>query len=584
MRHVPMHEFADATPLDVAIGAEIEPSTASVRPTGIAALAPALLLAACKPDEIVGVTQTGVRITNVAPPPSPTPTPIATAIPRLQAARLLGQATMGMNAADIARAQALGPAGWLDEQFAIPREIGHWDWLVSRGYLNNGRRDDYGLLDMTMWRQAITGRDQLRQRVGHALLDIFVVGIDGVGGFGKGMTTAAYVDLLMDNAFGNFRTLLEAIAGSAAMGMYLTFVNSYKANPSAGTQPDENFAREIMQLFTIGIYQTNLDGTLKLQSGKPIDTYTQADVSALARVWTGWTYAPGDLATPVPMMKPMVVDAQQHETGATTFLGKTIPAGATAFAARTIALDTLFQHPNCAPFFCKQLIQRLVTSNPSTSYIGRVAGVFENNGKGVRGDLRAVVRALLLDAEARGDASLTSATHGKLRTPIVRLTNWARAFSATSPSQEWGIGDTGSPSARLGQSPGRAPSVFNFFRPGYAPAGTPLAAQGLVAGELQLTTEPQVVGYINFMTQLIGWGVGDVRGNYSALLPLAANSQALIDEVNVLLAAGQLSAPTLTTIRGAVDSIAATTPNGQLNRVYAAILLVMASPEYLTQK
>ena len=586
MRHVPMHEFADATEVGVA------PDPGLAAPTlphvGYAALAPLLLLAACKPEDPfggIGVTQTGRVAVAPAPAPSPVtiPAPVPASTARLQAARLLGQASMGSSAADIARAQALGAAGWIDEQLATPRDIGHWDWLEARGYKKT-RQNDYSLLDMTLWRQAITGRDQLRQRVGHALLDIFVVGIDGVGGYGKAFTMAAYIDILMDNAFGNFRTLLEKIAGNAAMAMWLTFAYSLKANPATGTAPDENFAREVMQLFTIGIYELNLDGTLKLQAGKPIDTYTQADISGLARVFTGWNFAPGDIGTPDPLRPPLVVNEYFHESGVTSFLGKTIPAGTPGLAGRTIALDTLFAHPNVAPFFCKQLIQRLVTSNPSTGYVGRIAAVFQNNGKGVRGDLKAVIRALLLDAEARSDAGLGSPSFGKLRTPVLRLTGWARAFEAISPSGEWPIGDTSSTSTRLGLSPGRAQSVFNFFRPGYAPAGTPLALQGLVAGELQMTTEPEVVGYVNFMQQMIGWGIGDVRASYASLLPLATNPAALLPEINVLLAAGQVSAATLATIKTAIESIAPTGSDGPLNRVCAAILLLMATPEYLTQK
>ena len=185
---------------------------------------------------------------------------------------------MGASAADILHVQALGTAGWIDEQQAMPREISHWDWLVAQGHHNGPRANDTLIMDMRLWRQAITARDQLRQRAGMALLDIFVVAIDGLSGFDRGFTMAAYVDLLMDNAFGNFRTLLEKLAGSAAIAIFLTFAYSTKANPSTGTLPDENFAREVMQLFTIGLYQLNLDGTPKLVNGKPVETYSQSDI------------------------------------------------------------------------------------------------------------------------------------------------------------------------------------------------------------------------------------------------------------------------------------------------------------------
>ena len=249
-------------------------------------------------------------------------------------------------------------------------------------------------------------------------------------------------------------------------------------------------------------------------------------------------------------------------------------------------LDTLFAHPNVAPFISRQLIQRLVTSNPTPAYVGRVAAVFVNNGSNVRGDLKAVFRTILLDTEARSDAGLTNLTFGKLRAPVQRLTGWGRAFAVTSPSNSWAIGDTTSSAARLAQSPGRSPTVFNFFRPGYAPPGSTLAAQGLVAPELQIASEPSVVAYVNFMTLLIGGGVYqcDVTPSYAALLPLASNSTALVDELNMLLAAGQLGDPTVVAIRAAVDSISIASPDGSLNRIKAAVLLVMTAPDYLVQK
>jgi uncharacterized protein (DUF1800 family) len=236
------------------------------------------------------------------------------------------------------------------------------------------------------------------------------------------------------------------------------------------------------------------------------------------------------------------------------------------------------------PFVSKQLIQRLVTSNPSPAYVGRISAIFANNGSGVRGDMKAVVRAILTDTEARSDANLTSANFGKLREPVVRLTNWARAFSVTSPSDAWAIGDTSSSINRLAQSIGHSPSVFNFFRPGYAPPNTAIAAAGLVAPEMQVTNEPSVIAYVNYMQTLIQSGTGDVKADYTAILTKASDSTALIDEVNTLVAAGQLSTTTIAAIKTAVDSIATTSSALLLNRVYAAILLTMASPDYLAQK
>ena len=438
--------------------------------------------------------------------------------------------------------------------------------------------------DNAVWRQLISGQDVLRQRVGLALFDQLVLSIDGLNTNWTAFATAAYMDVLWDNAFGNFRDLIEKITLTPAMGVYLTYLGNKKANATTGSQPDENYARELMQLFTLGLYKLNADGTQQLVNGQPVETYTQADVSGLARVFTGFTYDSTDSTTPDRLRRSMIQVAANHETGQSTFLGATVPAGTDGFGALRIALDTIFAHQNVPPFVSKQLIQHLVTSNPSAAYVGRVSAVFSNNGSGVRGDLKAVVRAILTDAEARSDANLTNANFGKLREPIIRLTNWARAFGVTSPSDAWAIGNTSSSANRLSQSIGHSPSVFNFFRPGYTPPNTALSASNMVAPEFQITNEPSVVAYVNYMQALIQSGTGDVKADYTTILAKAADSAALLAEINVVLAAGQLSAATITSIRAAVDSIATTSNALLLNRVYVAILLTMASPDYIAQK
>jgi uncharacterized protein (DUF1800 family) len=279
----------------------------------------------------------------------------------------------------------------------------------------------------------------------------------------------------------------------------------------------------------------------------------------------------------------MTINPGGNETGAKTFLGTTIPAGTSGLESINQALNTVFNQPNVAPFISRQLIQRLVTSNPPPGYVQRVAQVFDNNGSGVRGDLKAVVRAILLDPEARLAPIAAAPSFGRLRDPVRRLTGWARAFNATSPSNTWPIGDTSSNSTRLGQSPGRSPSVFNFFRPGYTPAGSPIALQGLVAPEFQITNEPSVIAYVNFMATLVSTGLGDFRADYSQVLPLAGDSIALVDEVDLLLGAS-LSPQTKATIRGAVDAISPTAAIGPQTRVHTAVLLTLAAPEYLVQK
>ena len=353
-----------------------------------------------------------------------------------------------------------------------------------------------------MWRQAITGQDQLRQRVGQALLSFLVVGIDGVNTNWRAFAAANYVDVLMDNAFGNYRDILDKVTTSPAMGYYLTYLGNRKANAATGAQPDENYARELMQLFTLGVSKLNADGTVQTSGTTTLDAYTQDDVSGLARVFTGFNLDATDSTTPDRLRRPLIQQAANHELGTKVFLGTTIPANTDGFASLRIALDTIFANANVPPFVSKQLIQRLVTSNPTPAYVGRVAAVFANNGSSVRGDMKAVIRAILTDSEARSDANLTAANFGKLREPVMRLTNWARAFGATSPSDAWAFGNTTSSLNRLAQSPGRSPSVFNFFRPGYTPPNTAIATAGLVAPEMQITNEPSVIAYVNYMQTL----------------------------------------------------------------------------------
>ena len=547
--------------------------------TGIvSATLPMVALAACGSGGGSSGTPTAVA-------PTPVPPPVVVIPPTdTQASRFLVQSTMGPNRADIARVVSVGYDAWITEQFATARATSHWDWLIAGGYNAVANINSQNGFDNTMWRQAISGQDQLRQRVGQALMSFLVVGIDGLNTNWRAFAAANYVDILMDNAFGNYRDILDKVTTSPAMGYYLTYIGNRKASSATGAQPDETYARELMQLFTLGLNKLNADGTVQTSGGNTIDAYTQDDVSGLARVFTGFTLDSTDATTPDRLRRPLIQQASNHELGTKVFLGTTIPASTDGFASLRIALDTIFANANVPPFVSKQLIQRLVTSNPTPAYVGRVSAVFANNGSGVRGDMKAVIRAILMDTEARSDANLTAANFGKLREPVIRLTNWARAYGATSPSDAWAFGNTTSPLNRLSQSPGRSPSVFNFFRPGYTPPNTAIATAGLVAPEMQITNEPSVIAYINYIQTLIQSGTGDVRANYTDILTRATDAAALVAEVNTVLAAGQLSAATVTTIRTAVESIGTTTPLLLANRVYTAILLTMASPDYLAQK
>jgi uncharacterized protein (DUF1800 family) len=511
------------------------------------------------------------------------PAPVAVSISEAQASRFLAQATIGYSKSEISAVRSMGIGPWLNMQFGMTRPQTFWDFLIAGGFDAAANINSTSGFDPMIWSQLMSSSDIVRQRIGLALLDIWAVGIDGINTNWRPFVMAAYLDVLWDNALGNYRDLMEGVSTSVAMGNFLTYLGNVKANPATGAIPDENYARELMQLFTIGLYELNMDGSQVLSAGAPVATYSQADVSQAARVWTGYNYAIADNTTPARMRMPMAIIATRHETEATSLLNGAIniPAGTDGVAARKIALDGLFNHKTLPPFICKQLIQRLVTSNPSGAYINRVANVFVNNGSGVRGDMKAVVRAILTDVEARDDAQITSTTFGKLRDPVLRLTHWARAFNVTSPTKLWPFGNVSSSANRLGQSPGRTPSVFNWFRPGYTPPGTAIANGGFVAPEFQITNEPSIIAYVNYMQALIISGAGEAKPDYSSLTALASDSQKLLAELNLVLAADQISAATLAQMKAALDTIAVATSAGLNNRIYAAILLVMASPEYL---
>ncbi|MBC7498913.1 MAG: DUF1800 family protein [Herminiimonas sp.] len=527
---------------------------------------------------------------------------VAIKITTNQAARFLAQATFGPSAADINDLIASGYGAWIDIQASKPRTL-HRSYVDSiAATLPAGSTVNQNQFHESFWQQAATGEDQLRQRVTFALSEIFVVSLadSTVANYPRGV--ASYYDMLAQNAFGNYRTLLEQVSLHPMMGVYLTSLHNQKAS---GTRvPDENYAREVMQLMSIGLLQLNQDGTPRLNAGKPIETYTNADITAMARVFTGWSWAGPDKsdtrfnggnADPDRDWKPMQSYPKFHATTEKSFLGTTVGAQGTANpeASLKIALDTLFNHPNVGPFIGRQLIQRLVTSNPSPAYVARVAATFADNGQGVRGDMKALVKAVLTDPDARNETTLGNPAAGKLREPVVRLAHWMRAFNAKSTSGRFLLGSLDDPLTSLGQTPMRSPSVFNFFRPGYAPPNTTLASSGLVAPEMQITGETSVVGYLNFMADVINNGTGssrDIKPDYSVELALADKPEQLLDRVDLLLMAGQMPAALRSQILMAISGVAISATNAtteaaaRKNRVNLAIFLTMASPDYLVQK
>lgn len=471
-----------------------------------------------------------------------------------EAARFVLHTGIAASTAEVAAVRSEGYAPWLERHMAAGPVSGV-AWLAARGYtqVDTNRwfdRSEPG--DYMIWQQLMGGGPAARTRAALALSEFFVVSLDGIDFRWKSQGMARYWDILAENAFGNFRTLLEQVTLNPAMGRWLNTLGNRRADTS-GRVPDENYAREVMQLFTIGLHQLNPDGTPKAGSnGQPVETYSNTDVQELAKVftgydfdWTGTTKIP-DPANPAATidsvdyaLKPMTADSTKwrnpratgyHAPEAKSFLGANIPAGTSAVDSLGMALDTLFNHPNVGPFFARQMIQRLVTSNPAPGYVQRVAAVFADNGRGVRGDLGAVFRAIWLDDEALAAANVTSNSFGKLREPILRLAQWARSFGASSKSGNWTVGSTADPANRLAQSPLRAASVFNFFRPGYVPANSNTAANTMVAPELQLVNESTAPAYVNFMQRVIAGQEGatnDLATPYTDEVAMAHDSARL---------------------------------------------------------
>ena len=479
---------------------------------------------------------------------------------RAEAARFLTQASFGPTDADIDRVMAIGYAAWINEQFTKPQASQRSDWEAADAVVKaanaTGTIGQDGTIN-AFWKAAIAGDDQLRQRVVFALSQIFVISMqDGTVGENP-RAVAAYVDMLGDKGLGNYRDLLQAVSLHPMMATYLTSIKNQKADTKTGRVPDENYAREVMQLMSIGLHQLNADGSKQLTGGQPIDTYTQADISGMARVFTGWSWNCPDWpdngcffngtangnTNPDRTFATLLGYPQYHSVEEKSFLGTTIPVQTKGDpdASLKTALDTLYQHQNVGPFIGRQLIQRLVTSNPSPAYVSAVSAAFNNNGSGVRGDMKAVVKAILMNPEAR----TVSSSSGKLREPMLRLSAFLRAFPFKSDTGFYRVGNTDNGGTQLGQTPMRSPSVFNFFRPGYVPPGTEAAKANLAVPEMQLAQETTAAGYVNYMRDNISSGVGsfngtvgttvfnrrDLQPDFTAELALADKSPELVDTV-----------------------------------------------------
>jgi uncharacterized protein (DUF1800 family) len=515
-----------------------------------------------------------------------------------EAARFLTQATFGPSSSEITNLRQRGYAGWITDQLAQPATLHRATTVADfEAYTRSATTTTAqpSNRQAAWWQIAVTAPDQLRQRVAFALSEIFVISDQNGTISGATEGAANYYDLLVRGAFGNFRQLLEDVTLSPMMGIYLSSLRNGKgtfdAQGNVLTSADENYAREVMQLFTIGLRQLNPDGTLKLDSsGQPIATYDQATISEMAKVFTGWAYAstlanPNFRSSTADYLNPMRLYPAFHDDTAKTIVdGRIIPANQGGAADLAIALDTLFQHANTGPFLARQLIQRLVTSNPSPAYVYRVAQVFANNGSGVRGDLGAVVRAILLDYEARSPALVSNPAHGKLKEPLLRATALFRALGGGSNRGRFNIANA---EGSLAQASLRSPTVFNFFEPAFIYPGL-LGSAGLVAPEYQILTDTTAITIPNFYytyiytTRNTDPASQTIGLTLDPFLSLARTPGPLLDQLDPLLAGGTLPAAARDRIISALNSVPASTSD--LERVRAAVYLIMSTAGGAVQK
>ncbi|MBK6804741.1 MAG: DUF1800 family protein [Betaproteobacteria bacterium] len=562
-------------------------------------------------DDVGNVNTTLQQVVSAQVPPA-----VATTDPDIW--RLLNQATFGASQAEAANVKSLGITGWIDGQFAKP-VTGYPASRYNRVQLSESAdcttRDPLGnnypsnspqamcvrdhltlaMMQRDMFTNAVTGGDQLRQRVAWALSQFLVIsGVERDLSYAHVM--ARYQQIMFDNAFGNFENILAKISVSPAMGNWLDSVNNDRPDATKGRVPNENYAREIMQLFSVGLVELKSDGTPLLDAnGEPIPTYDQEDIKQFARVFTGWTYANPD-GSAITKKNAVYYGADMgvfpgtattgHDTDAKTLLnGTTLPAGQTAQKDLADAVHNVFVHPNTGPFVAKLLIQRLVTGNPSDAYVGRIAAKFANNGSGVRGDLKAVVRAILLDPEARGAAKADPA-FGSLREPVLMITGLVRALNGVTDGAA--LGDR---TSTLGQRPYYAPTVFNYFQPDETIPGT-----SILAPEFGIHDSNSAVTRTNLVYSLVYSGIAPdqtlpgatgTRLNTYQFDQYATDAAVLTDRVSEMLIGGALPAAARTAVINAVNAVTlSATPTAQqlTDRSRMAVYLIASSYHYQVQR
>ena len=533
---------------------------------------------------------------NLVVVPSPQENAVS---PTNNAARFLTQATFGPRTAEVSALIASGYDAWFAQQFAMQARP-HLTYLEEAkarhiagstdGKGNYQDEDSY----QAIWQQWLWGPDQLRARMSFALSEIMVISNTAPDIYPEAMSS--YMDTLNKYAFTTYRQLLEAVALQPAMGYYLNMMGSEKEDPANNIRPNENFAREVLQLFSVGLYQLNPDGTRKLDgTGKPLATYDEDTVKGFAQAFSGWNFAGNDTTKPdvfynpkEDWRSPLEAWPSKHSTGTKKLLGGVIlPAGQSPQADIKLALDNIANHPNVGPFVGRELIQRFVTSNPSPAYIARISAVFDNNGSGVRGDLAAVIKAILMDSEARTVSA--NVTAGKQREPVIRFANILRALDGKSKNGINNIDYLDSADNALGQSPLLAPSVFNFFSPNYTRPGK-LAQAGMVAPEFQITNEIQTIGTANFFYNLVsdgGYGYGDSRVelDLAGANAVAGDAVKLVDYFEARFTYGKLSPAMRQVITQSVAEMPFDNSDwAKTLRVRTALTLFALSPDFVIQK
>jgi uncharacterized protein (DUF1800 family) len=487
------------------------------------------------------------------------------AVTAAAAARFLEQSTFGPTPASIQHVQQVGFQQFLTEQFSA----------TASTYPTPGPKDDISVVKQRFFSNALTGQDQLRQRVAWALAQIFVVSNQKIG---DPSAFTLLMNMLQKDAFGTYPTLLNDITLSPTMGHYLDMVGNDKPDPNSGTEPNENYAREILQLFSIGLSQLNNDGTLQLDAnGVPVPTYTQDTIIGFAHVFTGWAYptAPGQTASFYNgeyYGGPMIPFDNHHDTGTKLLLnGVTLAAGGTTQADLTAALQNITSQPNVGPFISKQLIQHLVTSNPSPAYVSRVTAVFNENGSGVKGDLKAVVTAILTDAEARrgDDPTQVQASDGKLKEPVLFMMNLLRAANATSDGA-----NLENYASNMKEEPFESPTVFNFYPPDNVIPGS-----SLFGPEFRIFNSTTAISRINFVNDLAFNNVGTTTAiDISQYVALAPNPAALVDALSGVLNHGPLSDGARNTVITTVTNLTDNT-----KRAKTALYLIGSSSQFQVQ-